>query len=202
MPKVGTKTSIAFFDFDGTITRKDSMWLFLKFFSGKRTFYLRIILLFPALVLFKLGIISSKKIKEIVFNNFFRNFDYSLFEEKCKKFNEQILLYYIRPEASQKIAWHRERGHQIVVVSASPKNWIRYWSENQNIDLIATELELSNGKLTGKIAGQNCKGKQKVVQIKQRYNLENFNLIYAYGDSKGDSEMLSMADKAFYKVFD
>jgi phosphatidylglycerophosphatase C len=202
MSNVKTNKSIAFFDFDGTITRKDSMWLFLKYFSGISSFYIKIIPLIPALVLFKLGIISSKKIKESVFMKFFKNYESVLFEEKCKIFAEQILIHHMRPEALRKIALHMERRHQIVIVSASPKNWIKYWCDDKNINLVATELEVINGKLTGRLEGENCKGKQKVIRIKQNYNLEKYEMVYAYGDSKGDKEMLAMADKAFYRGFD
>ncbi|MGM0579217.1 MAG: HAD family hydrolase [Bacteroidota bacterium] len=201
MLKTEAKPSIAFFDFDGTITRKDSLWLFLKFFSGTGTFYMKIIPLIPALVFFTMGMISSKKVKEKIFKKFFKDCDIAEFEERCKKFTQQILINHFRPEILNKISWHRDNGHQIVVVSASPKNWINYWCQDQGIDLIATELEVQNGKLTGQIAGKNCKGKQKVIRIKQKYNLEEFDTVYAYGDSQGDKEMLSMADRAFYRGF-
>ncbi|WP_296622203.1 HAD family hydrolase [Marivirga sp.] len=201
MSKVKAKPSIAFFDFDGTITKEDSMWLFLKYLSGNSKFYLNIIPLIPVLVLFKLNLISSKNGKEAIFKKFFKNCDLILFEEHCKKFTQQILINQMRPEVLNKMTWHKENDHQIVVVSASPKNWINYWCEDQGIDLIATELEIQNGKLTGKIAGENCKGKQKVIRIKQKYDLGKFDTVYAYGDSTGDKEMLSMADRAFYRGF-
>jgi HAD superfamily hydrolase (TIGR01490 family) len=194
-------SSIAFFDFDGTITNKDSMWLFLKYFSGNLNFYLEIISLIPALLLFKLGIVTSKNIKELVFKRFFKNYELVLFEEKCKLFTDKILVNHIRSEALQRIIWHKEKGHQIVVVSASPMNWIKYWCLNKNIDLIATELQVYNHKLTGQIKGENCKGKQKVIRIKQDYDLDGYDIVYAYGDSAGDKEMLEMADKAFYRRF-
>lgn len=194
-------SSIAFFDFDGTITNKDSMWLFLKYFGGNIKFYTQIIPLIPALLLFKLGIVTSKNIKELVFKRFFKNYELVLFEEKCKIFTDKILVNHIRPEALQRIIWHKEKGHQIVVVSASPKNWIKYWCVDKNIDLIATELEVCKHQLTGKIKGENCKGKQKVIRIKQDYDLDVYDIVYAYGDSAGDKEMLEIADKAFYRRF-
>lgn len=199
MLKTEAKSSIAFFDFDGTITRKDSLWLFLKYFSGAGSFYVRIIPLIPALVLFTLGMTSSKKVKEKIFKKFFKDCDIAAFEERCKKFTLQILINHLRPEILNKIKWHKENDHQIVVVSASPKNWIKYWCEDQEIDLIATELEVKNGKLTGQIEGENCKGKQKVIRINQKYNLDKYDTVYAYGDSSGDKEMLAIADRAFYR---
>jgi HAD superfamily hydrolase (TIGR01490 family) len=195
-------SSIAFFDFDGTITNKDSMWLFLKYFCGNLKFYTQIIPLIPALLLFKLGIITSKNIKEIVFKKFFKNYELVLFQEKCKLFTDKILVNHFRFEAMQRIIWHEEKGHQIVVVSASPMNWIKYWCLSKNIDLIATELEVCNQKLTGQIKGENCKGEQKVIRIKQNYDLAAYETVYAYGDSVGDKEMLEIADKAFYRRFD
>ncbi|WP_340152591.1 HAD-IB family hydrolase [uncultured Marivirga sp.] len=201
MPNTETDSAIAFFDFDGTITTRDSLWLFLKYFSGNLIFYLKLISLIPALGLFKVGVINSKNMKESVFKKFLKNCDLVVFEQKCELFTKEILVNYLRSEALRKIKWHRERGHQIVVVSASPMNWLKYWCEDINIDLIGTKLEVYDNKLSGQIDGENCKGLQKVTQIKQKYDLSKYNMVYAYGDTNGDKEMLELADKAFYRRF-
>ena len=63
-------------------------------------------------------------------------------------------------------------------------------------------FEIKNGKLTGKFSTKNCFGIEKVNRIKEKYNLSEYNVIYAYGNSSGDKEMLSIANEKYYKRFD
>jgi phosphoserine phosphatase len=69
------------------------------------------------------------------------------------------------------------------------------------VSLISTRLETNNGKLTGRIEGKNCRGIEKVRRIKMQYKLDEYDEIYAYGDTKGDKPMLGLATIAFYKPF-
>ena len=70
-----------------------------------------------------------------------------------------------------------------------------------NLELIATRLEIKNNKLTGKFASKNCYGMEKVNRIKKNYNLDNYEVVYAYGDSMGDHQMLDLADIKYYRTF-
>jgi len=81
------------------------------------------------------------------------------------------------------------------------ENWLKKWCKKYNIDLIVTCLEIKNGKLTGKFSAKYCHGIEKVNRIKQCYNLSEYSIIFAYGDSSGDKEMLSIADKRYNKKF-
>jgi phosphatidylglycerophosphatase C len=62
-------------------------------------------------------------------------------------------------------------------------------------------LEVKNGVVTGKIDGKNCNGKEKAKRIKQAINLNEYDSIYAYGDSAGDKQMLALATYTYYKNF-
>ena len=79
----------------------------------------------------------------------------------------------------KKIIWHQEQGHKVVVVSASMECWLKKWCEKYSIDLIATRLEIQDGKLTGKFATKNCYGPEKANRIKEVYDLSQFDYIYA-----------------------
>ena len=68
--------------------------------------------------------------------------------------------------------------------------------------LLATLLETENGIVTGKLSGKNCYGPEKVARIKSEFRLEEYDNIYAYGDSSGDTEMLAIATKPYYRKFD
>jgi len=126
-------------------------------------------------------------------------------EQKFRGLAEQFSLEYIdtmlRPKAMQKIAWHKELGHKVIVVSASIECWIRPWCEQNGLDLIATKIEIKDGIITGKFLTKNCYGIEKANRVKEVYNLDDYDYIYAYGDSRGDKELLGLADKSFYKLF-
>lgn len=196
MPKV-----IAFFDFDSTITTKDSFLEMIKFHKGKAAFYLGFALLMPVLVLYKMKLIPNWKAKEIVLQYFFKNTPIAIFNDAAKQFAETEIPKMLRPAAIEKLNWHRENNHRIVIVSASATQWLMDWADALNVELIGTELEIKNEKVTGKLASANCFGIEKANRINAAINLAEYAEIYAYGDSSGDREMLALATKPFFKGF-
>ena len=193
--------NIAFFDFDGTITRKDSLAGFIQFAIGKRAYYLGLLKLSPMLLAYKLKIIANDIAKEKLIAHFFQGYDYKRFQEIAEQYSLHEIDLILRPKAIAKIEWHQGRGDQVVIVSASPENWLSAWCAQKGIDLLATRLEIKNDQLTGRFATKNCFGIEKTNRIKERYDLARYETIYAYGDSRGDREMLQMADQAHFKPF-
>lgn len=192
---------IILFDFDGTITKSDSMFNFIKYSVGIKTYYYGLFCLSKILLKYKLKIIPNDKAKEKMITYFFKNWESDFFQKIADKYAIEKIDNIVRPKAIKKIKWHQEQGHKIVIVSASMENWLKKWCDNHNIDLIATRLEVQDGKLTGKFATKNCYGIEKINRIKERYDLSKYDYIYAYGDSSGDKEMLNLAHKSYYKPF-
>jgi phosphatidylglycerophosphatase C len=195
------KKGIAFFDFDGTITTKDTLLEFIKYCKGSSRFYLGFMLNSPWLVAYKLKIISNQSAKEKVLRYFFNGTPKDQFNSYCKKFAIDIIPSLIRPKALEEIKKLQAAGVSVVIVSASPENWVKQWAEKLSIPTIATVLVVENGLITGAIAGKNCHGEEKVQRIKKQYSPETFDEIYAYGDSGGDKPMLQLATHKFYKPF-
>lgn len=193
--------TIAFFDFDGTITTKDTMLELIKFSNGKAAYYFGMIKLSPHLIALKLKFISATKAKEKMLAHFFGGDNLNTFNEKCKRFSKNILPLLIRPLAINKIKEHLNNNHEVVVVSASAENWVSLWCLQNNIEYIATRLEVTDDKITGKLSGPNCNGEEKVNRIKDKYILSEYSTIYCYGDTKGDKPMLQLATFASYKPF-
>lgn len=193
--------TIAFFDFDGTITTKDTLLEFIKFSKGKFRFYTGFALNSPWLIALKLKLISNQAAKERILTWFFRKSPLDEFQQTCDRFAAGIIPGLIRPKALREINILKEKGVPVVIVSASPENWIRPWTGPNSIDLIATRLEARNNKLTGKIQGRNCHGTEKVQRINQTFHLSDYTAVYAYGDTTGDKPMLRLATNAFYKPF-
>lgn len=192
---------IAFFDFDGTITTADTMLELIKFHFGKYTFYSGMIALGYSLIGLKLKFISRQQAKEKLLTYFFGGMQASAFDEICKLFSEARVPQLIRQDAISKIEKLKTENAEIVVVTASASAWVKYWCEQNNLPYLASELEIQDGKITGKLKGLNCNEAEKVNRIKQSYRLQDFSEIECYGDSSGDKPMLAIATHPFYKKF-
>jgi HAD superfamily hydrolase (TIGR01490 family) len=195
------KKEIALFDFDGTITSKDTLLEFIRFSKGRSQFYLGFALNLPYLIAYKLKMISNQAAKEKILKFFFHKTPIQKFEEYCKQFSAHVLPFLIRPKALEEIRELKEKNVLVVVVSASPENWIKKWANENQLQLIASRLEVSNGHVTGKIVGKNCSGDEKVSRINEVFDLSQVNVVAAYGNSSGDQAMLRLADRSYYKHF-
>lgn len=193
--------SIAFFDFDGTITTDDTMLVFLRYLKGSRVYYSYLLTLTPVLIALKLGLCSNHRAKEILLTRFIGGMKEQDLVQACRQFSENILPGIIRPAALTRIREHQQEGTEVVVVSAAPTYWVSQWCAKHNIQLLATNLEVKDGLLTGNIKGKNCHGPEKVQRIRDVYDLNQFTTIYAYGDTEGDKPMLSLAHQSHYKPF-
>ncbi len=193
--------TLALFDFDGTITKDDSLLKFIRFVVGDRRFLIGLVVLSPMLVLYKLKLIPNYKAKQYMLSWFFKGMRKVDFFEVAKKYSLTHIDKIVRLKAIERINWHKNQGHKLVVVSASIECWLRPWCEKNGLELIATKLEIKDDIVTGKLLSKNCYGVEKVNRIKELYDLENFDYIYAYGDSSGDKQMLELAHEKFYKPF-
>jgi HAD superfamily phosphoserine phosphatase-like hydrolase len=153
------------------------------------------------LIAYKLKIISNQRAKEKVLGFFFRNCPLPVFQESCDRFAAEIVPGLIRPKALEEIALLQAKGAAVVIVSASPENWIKGWTSRIEASLLATRLEIRDQRLTGKIQGHNCYGEEKPRRIQEVYTLSDYQEIYTYGDTSGDKPMLRLGTVSFFKPF-
>ena len=193
--------TLAFFDFDGTITTQDSFLDFIFFCHGiLRTLWgIAVNCLF--LILMILKIYPRGKTKQKIWNHFFAGWTQAKFESYAKDYIQKRLPRILRPQALEKLAWHKTQGHKIVVVSASFENYLGFWCKKEEVNLLATQAEIKDGKITGQFASANCYGDEKLRRIQDAYNLKDFDFIYAYGDSRGDLPLKKIANEFYYKPF-
>jgi phosphatidylglycerophosphatase C len=199
--KKAVKKGIAFFDFDGTITTKDTLLEFIKFCKGVLPFYLGFVVNSPFLIAYKLKLISNQSAKEKILRYFFKDMPVEDFKKACDRFFRERLKSLVRPGAITEINRLKGEGYLVVVVSASPENWICQWAQGLGVELIASQLQVVEGKITGKILGKNCHGAEKVRRIKEKYHVSEYDPIYAYGDTSGDLPMMELAHNSYYKPF-
>jgi len=192
---------LAFFDFDGTITTKDSLVDFIQFAVGRGAYYRGLLVLSPMLTAYLLKLIPSQRAKERLIAYYFQDWGREEFKKTANRYAIKQIDSIVRPDALEKIRWHQAQGHRVVVVSASIECWLKAWCTKQGIELLSTKLEFFDEKISGRFATKNCYGAEKANRIKAHLNLEEYEHIYAYGDSSGDKELLALADEPHYKPF-
>ena len=193
--------TVAFFDFDGTVTTKDSFLEFIKYCKGQNAFYTGFAIHAPILVAYKLKIISNQRAKEIMIRHFFGKMSEDQFSKHCHDFSRDIIPGLMRPKALEEIKKMQDSGGQVVIVSASPENWLMPYCLQLSAKCIATKLVIAEKKITGKIDGLNCYGDEKVRRIQQQFDLSTYSSVYCYGDTPGDKPMLALGTIRFYKPF-
>ena len=202
------KKRIYAFDFDGTLTTRDTLIAFIRYAKGTRAFVLGFLLHAHLLVLMKLKLYPNWKAKQKIFSYFFKGMSLGDFDALCRHFaadNRQLL----RPEGVRTLEQARTAGADIVIVSASIDNWVKPFFTSPDsladnlpkITVLGTQIEIADRKLTGRFLTKNCYGPEKVNRILAQYpNRGKYSLI-AFGDSRGDKELLAFADESHYKPF-
>ena len=194
-------TPVAFFDFDGTLTTSDTLMPFLKFVVGRPKYYWNLILVSPVLVGYFLKLVRNDIAKETVLKRYLAGYPIDQLFELGKRFSAEVIPCMSRSEAIQRLRWHQEQGHDCVLVSASFDIWLQFVGQDLNVShVISSELFTQSQIVDGRLNGLNCYGKEKAKRIKAWMKAENRtpSLTYAYGDSSGDTEMLSMVDEGFF----
>ena len=186
------------FDFDGTLTKRDSFVEFIRFVKGNKDFLLCFLRYAPLLVLMKLHLYPNWKAKEQVFSYCFKGMRLDTFNTYCHRFAmEKGSL--LRPKGLLKIRDAQQEGARVLIVSASIDNWVQPFFPS--VTVVGTQIEVKDGILTGRFSTRNCYGKEKVRRINSLFpNRRDYEMV-AYGDSHGDAWMLDYADEAYYKPF-
>ena len=191
------------FDFDGTLTTKDTLLEFIRFAKGSGQMFRGFLLFSPLLLLMKLHLYPNWKAKQQVFSYFFKGMNIHDFNALCTHFAEQNK-HLLRPAGIEKVRQAiEEEQATVLIISASIDNWVRpFFDEiDKKIQVLGTQIETNGGRLTGQFTTKNCYGQEKVNRLTALYpHREAYDLI-AFGDSRGDKELLDFADKGFYKPF-
>ncbi len=194
---------LAVFDFDGTITRGDTLVPFLRFAAGSARSLVALLRVLPWLVAFLVGWVSRERAKEALLRAFIGGMPMFDLQLRGEAFAGQKLGALTKPEAMERLAWHKARGHHCVLLSASPALYVEPWARRAQFDnVLATRLERDGkGRATGRIEGANCRGEEKLRRLEAAYGeLSRFTL-FGYGDSPADRHFLERCTQAHYKPF-
>lgn len=194
------RPTVAAFDFDGTLLAGDTVLILHRLVRGPLLMALDWLLLLPAALAWKSGRRSTIWFKEHVLRCILAACDPARRPSLLAEELPMLLSQRLRPEALARLEHHRRCGHRLTIISASPLPLLEPVARRLGVDLIATGMEGNDGAL--RLSTANCKGAEKVRRLESwlgqplsRVRLE------AYGDSRGDRELLEAADLPHWRSF-
>lgn len=188
------------FDFDGTLTYKDTMFLYLKFYNSMK-FYVQFVKHIPLFVLLELKLADAEKVKKSFISSILKGERRTKIEKKSQSFFEKYQDEIFRVNALEFINNIDRTQTESYIVSASLDIWVKPFAEKLEMKLLSTRAEFKNDIFTGNFVGKNCNGPEKVKRIIETVNERKFDKIIAFGDTSGDREMLSWADESHFEFF-
>lgn len=207
-PRISSDHEIIVFDFDGTITTRDTFALFLRYYAGTPKWLLNIARLLPTFAAYKLGRIDRHAVKKAVVKRFFSGESADDVQDKAAQFARDVIPGLIRPAAQERLsillADPKCGLESLYICSASIGPYLREWASSCGIQashVMATELATDNGRITGELQGYNVWGQNKVRRIFDQFAPHSVKILEAYGDTRGDQEMLHAAEASFFRPF-
>ena len=197
----GYKSSnLTLFDFDGTLTTRDTIFSFLDFVRGRAFLWRHALFIFVTLLGWKLGFYSAQHAKERIYSLCLKGMTQVELERYGAAFAQRLLdpaLCLLRPGALELLHSCSGDAKLAAIVSASPELYVKPFCAAMGLECLATRFEFdAQGRFTGHLLGANCNGLEKVRRIKERFGSLDSYYIEVYGDSSGDYPMLELADSA------
>lgn len=191
-----TRQGVAAFDVDGTLTTRDCVGPFLRRVGGVRG------LLHAALRdprrLFGAAVRADRDLmKELLVGGVFSGRTVADVDRAGHIHSEHIERNWLRPDSVARLRRHQRLGHQVVLVSASLGPYLRPLGERLEVDaVLCTDVAATDGVYLDRLDGGNCRAGEKERRLRgwlARHGHGDIEL-WVYGDSRGDDEMLAMAD--------
>ena len=189
--------NLALFDFDGTITNADMYTKFIRFSSIPWRSVIGNIVLMPFFYMYKLGLFPVSKLRIMTSYFAFARRDFETLDSDGANFARDIIPNYLRKNAIDRIHWHKSNGDEVVIVSASLDIYLKHWCMRHGLILICSQLEVVNGIFSGRYISGDCCSITKSKRIKDMFDLEKYERIYAYGDTTEDLDMLELAHEKY-----
>jgi phosphatidylglycerophosphatase C len=189
------------FDFDGTLTCRDSFRAFLAWNAGPARYALGMAKLTGAVAAYARDR-DRGRLKRAMVQEFLKGLSCDDLTDRAQKFAASQSRRLLRPDAVRRFRAWKDRDARLVIVTASPEILVSPFARGLGADrMIGTRLAVGPGdRLTGELDGPNCRNMEKVVRLRAAFG-EDVRLEAAYGDSDGDLEMLDLAEERGMKVF-
>ena len=188
---------VAAFDVDNTLTVRDCVVPFMRRVAGNSTLFTAAAR-HPLTVFKMLAGRDRDALKAFFVSAAFAGRSVKSVEEIAVRFAAEVAESWIRDDVAQRLRWHQEQGHVVVLVSASLKPYLDVLGDLFEVDaVLCTSLIQSDGVFTGGLIGRNCRGGEKVARLQQWCESANIpfeSVRYAYGDSSGDHQLLAAVE--------
>jgi phosphatidylglycerophosphatase C len=189
----GSEPLVAAFDFDGTITSKDTFRVFLDRIVPRRALAAALLRRSPHLLGALRGGEARDRAKKLLCHDLLEGLTREFADQVASDTARDVSRSLIRVDTASRIRWHQRQGHRVIVVSASFEAYVRPVVAALGIDeVIATrwEVDPETDLLTGRLEGRNVRGAAKVDLLDTHLGGAG-SLAYAYGNSAGDAAMLA-----------
>lgn len=187
--------TVAAFDVDRTLTRRDCVVPFLRELAGWRWYLGLLRRVFPL----STAIVRRDRdeVRNLVTSAAMAGRPLTNVQSSAARFAGRVFPAWLRTDTVQRLRWHREQGHRVVLVSASYREYLDHLALLLGCDdVLATEIEVgAEGWCTGRLRGRNCRGAEKERRLLDWMSARGLMgaRVFAYGDSSGDDQMLAMA---------
>jgi phosphatidylglycerophosphatase C len=186
-------TTIAAFDFDKTVSSRDNVLPFLLAVAGRTALLTALLRATPDLVRGRRNAVKARLVRGLLAGR-----SEAEVQDRADAFAADLIAEHLRADVVGRAAWHRDQGHACVFVSASFATYLEPVAEHLGFDaVLATDLEVADGRLTGALSGPNVRGAEKVRRL-DAWIAASIGAtpatVWAYGDSSGDRELLARAD--------
>lgn len=194
---------VAAFDFDGTLTWRDTLLPFLRRLLGWPQLLWVLFVCSPWLAAYALRLISNHRAKAVLLRASLAGRSPVEVEGCAQAFVRDEMPRQWRPWGLRQLVQHQHAGHRCVLVTASTSLYMHRVGQALGVDaVLCTEMEQVNGRYSGRMATANCHGEEKVRRLQAwlvaEYGAEAPEL-HAYGDTHGDLPMLRLAQQAWYR---
>ena len=185
----------AAFDFDGTLTARDTLLPFLVHVAGWRAVSRALAGQALPLLLALAGRVDRGAQKEQLFGQLLAGRLLTEVETLAETFADHTVARRLRPQAVRHLRDHLAAGDSVVIVTASPELVVAPIARRLGpVPVLGTRLEVADdGRLTGRIDGRNLRGPEKVRRLTRWLDDGGSTLHWAYGNSTGDRELLAAA---------
>lgn len=194
---------VAVFDFDGTLSRRDTLVPFLAKVAGPARF---------ASVCARLGLSGARgtvdirnrdEVKEEMIRLLFARRSEDELRSRGELYARDLLSDALRPMVVDRLHRHRGLGHTTVIVSASLVYYLDPVAREFGIDgVIGVEPEVVDGRLTGALARPNVRAEEKSARLREWLGVAHEGPLgvpmWGYGNTSGDHALLEMSDRAYW----
>jgi putative phosphoserine phosphatase/1-acylglycerol-3-phosphate O-acyltransferase len=186
----GGRTTGAFFDFDGTVIATHSIKdMFLERLREGEVGVLEAIDFSEMVSRYLLGAGGFEDALAAAVENF-AGVPAKHLAELGEKVGRDHLIAEIYPEIKAMIRTHQRRGHTVAIVSSATRYQVETVAKHLGIEhILCTEVELLDGRLTGRLVGQPCFGYEKLRAVRKFSRQRQINLAKSYFYSDGAEDL-------------